>query len=97
MIITIVQEGNTLKVTPKGHLDGAGAAELDAELKELPEGTANALFDFSKLDYISSAGLRSLVSVYRKLDGGELRIVNANSFVQEVLEVTGLNETFIVG
>ena len=97
MIITIVQEGNTLKVTPKGHLDGAGAAELDAELKELPEGTANALFDFSKLDYISSAGLRVLLSAHKAMSAkGGMKVTNVNEVVREVFDVTGFADILTI-
>ena len=54
------------------------------------EGVTDLVFDFKQLAYITSAGLRALLTAYRVLRGkGKITVVNANEMVLEVLELTG--------
>ena len=54
--------------------------------------------DFTKLEYISSAGLRVLLSAFKKMDakGGKMKVTNINEMVREVLDVTGLMSVLTV-
>ena len=54
--------------------------------------------DFSKLNYISSAGLRVLLSAHKRMSGkGGMKVTNVNDIVQEVFEVTGFADILDIG
>ena len=63
MTIDKVQNGTSLAVAVEGRLDTTTAPELEAELKKSMESAESLVLDFSKLEYISSAGLRVLLAV----------------------------------
>lgn len=90
MTIEQIKEGNTLTVTLEGRLDTATAPQLEGELRTAVNGVTKLIFDFEKLEYISSAGLRVLLSAQKTMDKqGEMLIRNANSEVMDIFEVTG--------
>ena len=73
-----------------GRLDTTTAPELESELNKSLEGITDLTFDFSELEYISSAGLRVLLIAIKKMNAqGTLVIKGANELVKEVFEVTG--------
>lgn len=74
-------------VTATGRIDSTTASEFDTELKKYKKIALN----LSAVTYMSSAGLRALVSAKKN---GELRIVAPSSRVSEVLELAGLNSLF---
>ena len=83
--------GNRLIIKIEGRLDTITAPGLDAELQEDVKAADAVTFDFSKLEYISSAGLRVLLRAQRIMDGkdGEMTVRNANDLVMEIFEETG--------
>lgn len=87
-------EGKKLTVAVEGRLDTLTAPDLEAELTPALEGIEAIEFDFARLAYISSAGLRVLVNAAQALDerDGEMRILNANSDVRNIFEITGLTD-----
>ena len=91
MTIQQNKNGNELTIALEGRLDTATAPELEAALKDV--GAPGVLiFDFAKLEYVSSAGLRVLLGAYKAAAGKYMvRIVNANEIVREVFEVTGFD------
>ncbi len=86
-------DNGTLTIALEGRLDTITAPELEAELKK-SEGTADKLvFDMSGLEYISSAGLRVLLSAHKSMIGkGGMKITHVNEIVSEVFEVTGFSD-----
>lgn len=83
------KEGKILSVQLIGRLDTNTSPELSASLEE-ESGYEDIVFDFAKLDYLSSAGLRLLFSCRKSLGGAEHVIVeNANEVVKEIFRVTG--------
>lgn len=79
-----------LKVQVIGRLETVTAPMLEGELKNSLEGVATLIFDFSELEYISSAGLRVLFSMQKIMNKqGKMIIRGANEDVMEVFEVTG--------
>mgnify|MGYP002627213759 CR=1 FL=1 len=90
MKITKNLNGNTLIIALEGRLDTTTAPELEKELKDSQD-TANELtLDFAALNYISSAGLRVLLSTHKAMSKkGGMKVVNANEMVKEVFDVTG--------
>ena len=85
---------NTTAVfTLEGRLDTSTAPELDKELKSSLDGITTLTLDMKTLDYISSAGLRVLLSVQKIMNKqGEMTIRNANETVMEIFEVTGFSD-----
>ena len=85
-------DGSTLTLFPEGNIDSTNAADVEAAIQAVVDqgGFEDIVLDFSKLNYISSAGLRV---VLRLLKSGALkRIVEVSTDVYEVLEMTGFTE-----
>ena len=82
----------TLEIT--GRLDTTTAPNLDTVINELSEDTKELVFDMGGLEYISSAGIRVVLSAYKKMmsNQGIMRITKANEMVRDVFEMTGLLE-----
>ena len=90
MKITKSMNGSTLNVALEGRLDTTTAPELEQALKESMDGANELTMDFAALDYISSAGLRVLLSAHKTMmKKGGMKVVNANEMVKEVFDVTG--------
>ena len=88
--ITKKLEGDTLTVVLEGRLDTMTAPELEAELNASLKDAEALVMDFSKLEYISSAGLRVLLSAHKVMSAKEgMTVTNVNEIVAEVFEVTG--------
>ena len=93
MTITKTQNGTALEIALEGRLDTMTAPELEAELNASLGGAESLTLDFSKLDYISSAGLRVLLSAHKAMSTkGGMKVKNVNEIVAEVFEVTGFSD-----
>lgn len=93
MNINKQQTGKTLTVALEGRLDTTTAPQLDAELKKSLAGITELIFDFTKVDYISSAGLRILLSSQKKMNKqGSMVIRNVSETVMEIFDVTGFSD-----
>lgn len=89
--------GSTLTVALEGRLDTTTAPELEKELKASLDGVTELIMDFSKLDYISSAGLRVLLSAHKSMASkGSMKVTHVNEIVQEVFEVTGFSDILTI-
>ena len=90
-------EGSTLTLALEGRLDTTTAPELEQVIKaELDKADALVL-DFGKLDYISSAGLRVLLSAHKAMSKkGGMKMTHVNEMVMEVFEVTGFSDILTV-
>ena len=90
MTIEKKMNGNELVIALEGRLDTMTSPELEAELNQSLAGADSLTLDFSKLEYISSAGLRVLLSAHKVMSAkGGMKVTNVNEIVQEVFEVTG--------
>ena len=90
MVINKKQDGSALVVALEGRLDTTTAPELEQELKNSLDGVTDLTLDMDKLDYISSAGLRVLLSAHKTMmKQGQMKVTNASEIVKEVFEVTG--------
>ena len=97
MTITKTQNGNELTVALEGRLDTVTAPELEAELKASLGGVNSLVFDFIKLDYISSAGLRVLLSAQKTMNNqGKMKVINVNETIEEIFDVTGFSDILTV-
>ena len=94
--MTIDREFSDGKLTLKvaGRLDTNTSSELEAELKL--EGLTEIVFDFSGLEYISSAGLRVLMMAQKSMasSGGKVKVARPNEMVKGILDMTGLSSVF---
>lgn len=80
----------TLTLTLEGRLDTTTAPQLEAELKHEINGRRSLIFDFAKLEYLSSAGLRVLLFAQKVMNKqGKMVIRNVNETIMEIFEVTG--------
>ena len=85
--------GKTLEVALTGRLDTVTAPDLEAALKEEMPAADSLVLDFSALDYISSAGLRVLLSAHKTMSPkGGMKVTHVNEIVREVFDVTGFSD-----
>ena len=90
MTITKTGEGNDLTIALEGRLDTTTAPDLEKEVQSSLDGVSDLTFDLSALEYISSAGLRVLLSAQKIMNKQcDMKIVGANEAIMEVFEVTG--------
>ena len=93
MTIDTTVAGTELNIVLEGRLDTNTAPELEAELKKRVEGITSLVIDIEKLEYISSAGLRVLLSAHKiMVKQGTMVIKNVRDEVREIFEVTGFDE-----
>lgn len=89
------KNGSSLKISLKGRLDTITSPQLEQELKL--EGVTNLVFDLKDLEYISSAGLRVMLSAQKTMMmQGEMALENVAEVVKEVFEMTGLGAFFTI-
>jgi len=98
MTIKKIVDGEVATVVLEGRLDTMTAPELQGAMAEYPGEVRQLVFDFAALEYISSAGLRVLLGMHKKMSavGGEIQVVHANEAVKEVFEMTGFSDIFTV-
>lgn len=88
---------NELGLALTGRLDTTTAPQLEAVLKESLEGVTELTLDFERLEYISSAGLRVLLSAQKQMNQqGKMVIRNVNADIQEVFEITGFADILTI-
>ena len=93
MIINKKKDGSALVIALEGRLDTTTAPDLEKELKNSLDGITDLTLDMTNLDYISSAGLRVLLSAHKiMVKQGKMKVTNASEIVREVFEVTGFSD-----
>ena len=86
-------ENGTLTIELEGRLDTTTSPSLEEELKDSLEGISELVFDLKDLQYISSAGLRVLLSTQKVMNRqGEMQIRNVCPEIMEIFDVTGFVE-----
>ena len=86
------QDGNKLTLAPVGRVDTITAPDLEAAV--VTDGIDELVFDLAQVDYISSAGLRVLLSAQKRMAGKTMKIANAQPAVREVFDITGFSDIF---
>jgi anti-sigma B factor antagonist len=91
MELSTVLFDDVVVVSVKGEVDAITAPELDAFLKDQLDQRKNMVVNFSRLDYISSAGLRVLLAVVKEARkcAGDLRLAKVKDNIEKVLNVSG--------
>ena len=97
MKITKISDGDKLTIDIEGRLDSNTAPLLSKALEASLDGVRELVVDLSTLVYISSMGLRVLLSAQRKLRGkGTMIVKNPSEMVSEILNLTRFNEILTI-
>ncbi|MGM9938055.1 MAG: STAS domain-containing protein [Candidatus Ornithomonoglobus sp.] len=97
MTINKNTEGTKLTYSIDGRLDTETAPQLEADLNKSVNGITELSFDFAKLEYISSAGLRVLLTAQKIMNKqGSMVIRNVNDVIMEVFDVTGFSNILTI-
>lgn len=99
MKIDTTKEGNAIVMSLKGRLDAAASSEFETRLSDcISKGDNNFLLNFTDLEYISSAGLRSILATSKKLKerNGKIFLAGLRGPVEEVFKVSGFISIFRV-
>lgn len=92
------KQGSTLIVKPRGRLDLVSSPTLEKDLKEHMDGVQEITMDFSDVEYLSSGGLRVLLTTEQQLEknGGNMTVIHANDYILEVFELVGFMDVIKV-
>ncbi|MBO4509916.1 MAG: STAS domain-containing protein [Lachnospiraceae bacterium] len=86
-----------LTVALEGRLDTVTAPQFETELKQAMEGITKLTIDASKLEYVSSAGLRVLLSAHKIMTKqGSMVVKNLSEEVKEVFDITGFSDILTI-
>ena len=98
-MLSIEKSANETELNIKltGRLDTTTSPETEKELKASLDGVKELTLDFEKLDYISSAGLRVLLTAQKTMNRqGSMKIVHVCETIMEIFEVTGFSEILTI-
>ncbi len=83
----------SLNIEVEGSIDTLTAQEFEKEITKVLEGVKKLVLDFSKVDYVSSAGLRAILGLNSQMETqGEMVIRNIVESVRDVFEMTGFDD-----
>ena len=95
MNINFNRNGEELQVSVEGRLDTITASDFESALINNSNGVNSVVIDCEKLVYVSSAGLRVLLSTHKRMKGA-MKLINVCELVMEVLEVTGFADILVI-
>lgn len=97
MTLNLKRNDNKAIIEIVGRLDTVTAPALDKMINEELEGITNLTLDMNELEYISSAGLRVLLSTQKKMQKlGEMKLIGVCETVMEVFEMTGFTDILVI-
>ncbi len=97
LAVTKNDDGTVLTVAIEGSIDTVTAPRFEAELNPLYDGVRELILDFAAVDYVSSAGLRVIMSADQRMsEAGRLVLKNVCEDVREVFEMTGFDELLTI-
>ena len=89
--------GTNLTITLEGRLDTTSAPQLEAALKDSFDAIDELILDFTGLEYISSAGLRVLLSSQKIMSKkGGMKVIHVSDVIMEIFEVTGFSDILTI-
>ena len=98
MTIESKKDAGKLTLAITGRLDTSTAPKLEETLKESYDGVTELVFDLKKLEYISSAGLRVLLSAQKTMNRqGSMKVINVGEEIMEIFEITGFTDILNIG
>ncbi len=92
------QEGNTLTVRLEGRVDTNTAPEFQSEVEPLLGNISKLKLDFEQVEYISSAGLRVLLTFEQEMEEKDsvMELYNVNEIIHDVFDVTGFTDILTI-
>ena len=97
LIVEKVQNGTELTIKLKGRLDTITAPDLDADLKDSLQGVTALVFDLALLEYVSSAGLRTLLMAQKVMNRqGSMKVIHVTEEVYEIFDITGFTDILTI-
>ena len=98
MTIESKKDAGKLTLTITGRLDTSTAPKLEEESKASYDGVTELVYDLAKLEYISSAGLRVLLSAQKTMNKqGSMKVINVGEEIMEIFEITGFTDILNIG
>ena len=97
MTIEIIKNKDETVIEVSGRLDTITAPALDSSINECAEYTKNLILDLQNLEYISSAGLRVLLSAQKKMQKiGSMKVINVCEEIMGIFEMTGFADILVI-
>ena len=97
MKVNHIKNGTELTIELEGRLDTSTAPELELDLRDALRDVTELTLDFAKLEYISSAGLRVLLSTQKLMSKqGSMKIIHVSEIIMEIFEVTGFTDILTI-
>ncbi len=97
LTINKTSDGSSLTVALEGRLDTTTSPQLEEELKSALDSVSALVLDMEGLEYISSAGLRVLLSAQKRMNRqGGMKLIHVSDVVREIFEVTGFTEILTI-
>lgn len=97
MTIGVNKEGEKLTIIPEGRIDAVTANDFSKAIDDNIEGVKDLVFDFEKLDYISSAGLRVLLTAQKNMSKvGSMKLVHVADVIMDVFNITGFADILTI-
>ena len=97
MNINIEKENGVTLLKIEGRLDTTTAPELEKAINSEGDELKNLVLDFNGVDYISSAGLRVLLTAQKKMNvQGYMELINVNETVMDIFEMTGFADILVI-
>ncbi len=95
--ITKTFDNDALQIALEGRLDTTTAPDLESALNESINDAKELTLDFGKLEYISSAGLRVLLSAQKIMNQqGSMKVINVRDEINDIFEVTGFSDILTI-
>ena len=95
--ITSKVEGEKASISLEGKLDTNSAHDFNDEVMPILDTVKKLVLDFENLEYISSAGLRVLLVVIKKMnEAGSMIVINVNESVMDILDMTGISDDLVI-
>ncbi len=91
MTIKKTKNGKELTLALEGWLDTQAAPEMQSELENLDNDVESIVIDMAALEYISSSGVRQVVSAYKKVNG-KLTVKNVSDSIMSIFKITGIDK-----
>ncbi len=97
MTVNTISDGEKLTIEISGRLDTNTSPKLEAELKQSINGVKELIFDFSEVEYISSAGLRVLLAAQKVMNRqGSMKLTGVRPEINEIFEITGFSDILTI-
>ena len=92
------KQGNVMTIKPQGRLDTATSPVLEKEMREHLDGIQELIMDFANVEYISSGGLRILLTTERQMEnrGGSMKVIHVNQHILEIFDLVGFMDVITV-